>query len=153
MSKLTAFKAALNKRALDTTDLPGYGRDEEPEKVDGGDIEPHTPEEWSAQLGIPVTKYDGKAPLALGDPDETAWTADVELVDMGHESSYGLAGAPIHMGKTAYCVMVVLKHSGTPVLYIDPHQWEEGGERQLIENTISNKLEQGKRIMDVAYGE
>ena len=134
MSKLT------KKKAFDTTNLPGYGKTSQPE----------SPEEYAKTLGIPLTKYDGHAAVALGGWGDDEWTADVELVDMGKDSSYGLAGAPIHFGKTAYTVMVVLKQHGQPILMLDPHQWEESGEKDAILNVIAAKLEQGKTILDKA---
>lgn len=132
MSKLT------KKKAFDTTNLPGYGKTQKPE----------TPEEYAKVLGIPLTKYDGHSGVALGGWGDDEWTADIELVDMGKDSSYGLAGAPIHFNNNAFIVMIVLKQHGTPILMLDPHQWEESGEKDAIINVIQAKLQQGKTLVD-----
>jgi hypothetical protein len=132
MSKLTT-----RKTALDSSDLPGFGRSEKPE----------SPEEYAKVLGIPLRTYTD-VPAMFGSGSDEEWSADIELVNMGKDSSYGLAGAPIHFGNTAFCVMVVLKQHGEPVLMTDPHQWED--DVQVVLNVMKAQLDKGKRLMDKA---
>lgn len=110
---------------------------------------PGSAEDWAAKLNIPLCKKTGDDMLpVLG---QGQYTADIELVPMGKNSTYGLLGAPIHINNQAFCVCIVLKFYDEPVMAIDPNQWID--EMQEITNVVEAKLPEAVKKFDESFGE